>query len=365
MSVCQILLKHIRLDGGTQARAAVDRAAIEEYAALWKDGARFPPIVVFQDQDIYWLADGFHRHAAADKAGLKKIPAEVRVGTLRDARLYAIGANTAHGVRRTNADKRLAVSMLLDDPEWSKWSNRQISEITGVSHHFVNNMRNERVATVATQSFGSQPPDAPEHPPVPAPEPTPAPAPGQAQEPAQPAPAPEPPDEEDCPPVDMTARPAPAPPPADERPRVAQLERLLQERDAEIKDLREHLGETADMLAEAQKEIERCHGILNADDRMAACEASTRTNSELARVIQVRNNGLMVENAQVIGFVKFWRRNFDSLMARVRKALETKEGDDLRAAIQDALSRDARKIEAKKKATTEEEEYNLLFGEAS
>jgi len=32
--------------------------------------------------------------------------------------LYAVGSNATHGLRRSNADKRRAAQMLLEDPEW-------------------------------------------------------------------------------------------------------------------------------------------------------------------------------------------------------------------------------------------------------
>ncbi|MGT2479599.1 hypothetical protein ACU4GR_13540 [Methylobacterium oryzae CBMB20] len=46
------------------------------------------------------------RHAAGLHAGLGELPCEVRQGGLRDAILHSAGANAAHGLRRTNADKR-------------------------------------------------------------------------------------------------------------------------------------------------------------------------------------------------------------------------------------------------------------------
>jgi hypothetical protein len=35
-------------------------------------------------------------------------------------------------VRRTNGDKRRAVATLLNDPEWSQWSDREIARRCGV-----------------------------------------------------------------------------------------------------------------------------------------------------------------------------------------------------------------------------------------
>lgn len=138
--------KLIRTDGGTQARAGLDSATVEEYAAAMSDGAKFPPVTVFYDGTRYWLGDGFHRVAAHRKAytsGLVEIQAEVKAGTRRDAVLYAAGANGSHGLKRTSADKRRAVEVLLFDDEWSKWSNNEIAKRCGVSLDLVNRMRRE------------------------------------------------------------------------------------------------------------------------------------------------------------------------------------------------------------------------------
>lgn len=133
----------ISTSGGTQARAALDEVTVADYAEAMLAGDRFPPVIVFYDGSEYWLADGFHRHAATLRAELTEIAAEVRQGTRRDAILYAVGANARHGLRRSNADKRRAVETLLTDSEWSKWSNRQIAEKCGVTHTFVGDIRAE------------------------------------------------------------------------------------------------------------------------------------------------------------------------------------------------------------------------------
>jgi hypothetical protein len=44
-------------------------------------------------------------------------PAEVRTGSRRDAVRYSVGANSVHGLRRTNEDKRREVQTLLADAE--------------------------------------------------------------------------------------------------------------------------------------------------------------------------------------------------------------------------------------------------------
>jgi hypothetical protein len=129
------------MDGGTQSRAQLDWMAIDEYAAAMKDGDEFPPVIVYYDGSAYWLADGFHRVRAAEKAGLAKIAADIRQGTRRDAVLHSVGANALHGVRRTNRDKRLAITVLLNDPEWAKNTDNEIARLTGTSFYLASTTR--------------------------------------------------------------------------------------------------------------------------------------------------------------------------------------------------------------------------------
>lgn len=138
----------LRRDGGTQSRAALNEDTVDAYAEFLRDGGSFrDPVVVFFDGTDYWLADGFHRVAAAEQANVEELPADVRQGTRRDAVLFACGANAAHGLPRTNADKRRAVETLLRDPEWSQWSDREIARTAAVSAPLVGKVRGE-LATV-------------------------------------------------------------------------------------------------------------------------------------------------------------------------------------------------------------------------
>ena len=127
-----LCLDLIRTDGGTQMRAEIDTDTMMEYREVWKNSpASFPPLVVFWDgakDSPYWLADGFHRFYGAREAKRASVPVEIKQGTLRDAILYAVGANQANGMRRTSEDKRNAVTTLLNDPEWVLWSGEKIAE---------------------------------------------------------------------------------------------------------------------------------------------------------------------------------------------------------------------------------------------
>jgi regulator of replication initiation timing/uncharacterized ParB-like nuclease family protein len=144
--VKKINLDAIRIDGGTQPRERIDMEIVGDYAEAVKVGIEFPPIVVFQDGAEYWLADGFHRWHAHKQAGKASIDADVRAGSLLDAKLYAVGANGAHGLRRSNEDKRRAVQMVLDEPAWEGWSDRKIADACGVGHPFVAAIRRPKVA---------------------------------------------------------------------------------------------------------------------------------------------------------------------------------------------------------------------------
>lgn len=132
----------IRIDGGTQSRASINEATVAEYAEAMADPATvFPPVIAYFDGREYWLADGFHRLAAWRQIGRTDIPAEIRQGDRRAAILHSVAANSAHGLRRTNDDKRRAVLTLLEDAEWSQWSDREIARRCAVHHEMVGKLR--------------------------------------------------------------------------------------------------------------------------------------------------------------------------------------------------------------------------------
>lgn len=133
-----------------QSRVSIDWEIVEEYAQAMRDGAAFPPINVFYDGAKHWCWDGCHRIHAARQAEKPSIIAIVESGSRRDALLAAAGANTEHGLRRSNDDKRRAVQMLLEDEEWSGWSDREIARRCNVDHVFVGKMRSSHTGDVTS-----------------------------------------------------------------------------------------------------------------------------------------------------------------------------------------------------------------------
>lgn len=132
-------------DRRAQFRKAINAEAVKDFAQALRDGVALPPVVVFQDVDVFYLGDGFHRHGGALEAGLPELQAEVRQGGLREARVHAAGANKGNlSVRFTLAEKRDAATFLLTDTDWS---DRRIGEHCGISHPTVATLRKSLEAT--------------------------------------------------------------------------------------------------------------------------------------------------------------------------------------------------------------------------
>ena len=148
MSDRQLLPLHkIRIDGGTQMRDAFNQEMINDIAIAVRNGETVPDAVVFFDGITYWLADGFHRFHGYKQAEKGSMPCEVRQGNQRDAILYAAGANSAHGQRRSAQDKRKSVEAMLNDEEWAGKSDNWIAQTCRVGPHLVADVRRLRAQT--------------------------------------------------------------------------------------------------------------------------------------------------------------------------------------------------------------------------
>lgn len=152
----RVALVEIRREDGAQVREELNTAATLAYADAYREGEELPPIVLFDDHGRYRMADGFHRYVGAGAAGLLDLDADIYEGDLRKARLYATAANAQHGVRRTPETIARAVQVLLDDPEWRAWSDRQIGRHVGCSHTTVSRRRAELEAAEAAAAGKGQ-----------------------------------------------------------------------------------------------------------------------------------------------------------------------------------------------------------------
>ena len=149
-------ITQLKIELQTQSRVAINQDTVAEYADAMMDGEKFPPVVAFYDGKEYYLADGYHRYFAAKKAGIDEIDCDVKNGTLRDAVLYSVGVNSAHGLRRSNEDKRKAVMTILDDVEWAEWSDITIAKKCQVTSAFVGRVRKSLNLESTTRKYVNQ-----------------------------------------------------------------------------------------------------------------------------------------------------------------------------------------------------------------
>lgn len=136
----------IKVDPTTQPRTKLDEEAVERYLEALNAGVELPPVVTFFDGEHDWLADGYIRLAAHKRAGRETIKAERHTGTLVDAQWYSYGANKAHGLPLTNADKANAIRAALAHPNGAKMSDRDLSEHLGAHYNTIAKYR----ATITT-----------------------------------------------------------------------------------------------------------------------------------------------------------------------------------------------------------------------
>lgn len=135
-------LSQLTLDPALQMRKQLNKDVVDEYAKAMLDGDKFPAIIVFNDGENNYVAEGFTRCAAAKQSGLEIIDADVRMGTWDDAFDYAFTkANHNNGQRYTPEDKRFAIAKALEFERYSKKSDREISRIYHVSNTFVSKIR--------------------------------------------------------------------------------------------------------------------------------------------------------------------------------------------------------------------------------
>jgi hypothetical protein len=67
-NIQQLEISQIVAHADIQPRVQIHQETVNEYAEEMVQGAKFPPVVLFRDddRDSYWLADGFHLFAVSD-----------------------------------------------------------------------------------------------------------------------------------------------------------------------------------------------------------------------------------------------------------------------------------------------------------
>ncbi len=152
LNVEEIALSQIEVDPTLRFRENTSPATVSQYCGRMEAGDNFPPIIVWQVGDRYFLIDGHHRYLAAQKCGYSVIFCAVQKGTRPDAIKSGLSTNYAHGLRLTTADKRVVVKLALS--EFPKLSDRAIAELCRVSDRNVNRIRAQSGATLSHLRIG-------------------------------------------------------------------------------------------------------------------------------------------------------------------------------------------------------------------
>ncbi len=139
----------IHQDPQYQMRERVNRETVSEYAELIRSNkGEWPfadPVRLVRvkgkkgAEPTLVLVDGWHRIEAMQQAGEDHVVAVIIDGTAEAAFKEALGANSRHGLPRSNGDKRKAVAAALE--RYASWDNRKIAKLVGVSHTMVNDAR--------------------------------------------------------------------------------------------------------------------------------------------------------------------------------------------------------------------------------
>jgi hypothetical protein len=146
--VCKLFIATLRLDGPTQHRRRNERIVVE-YATLMRQGVEFPPIRVWYDGAYYWVSDGFHRVAAAEKAAFSDITAEVLFGSQSDAQWDSFSANGRHGLRWTRSESQRVIELTLSHPNASSLSNVEVAKHVNVSEKTIRRWRRRLSSALA------------------------------------------------------------------------------------------------------------------------------------------------------------------------------------------------------------------------
>lgn len=137
-------IQSLTFDPDLQVRVKINEETIALYAeqmASEDDMKKFPTVEIYYDGVKYWLADGHHRRAAAEKAGHDKVWATIKSGTRSDALWGAILGNGKQGFGLTRADKQRAIILAIT--EWPDRSNVMLAEAIGCGETTIRRYRDQ------------------------------------------------------------------------------------------------------------------------------------------------------------------------------------------------------------------------------
>jgi len=169
-----------------------DAETIKRYSELIKEGAEFPPPVVFEIQTTleatngkklsrtqFLCVDGVHRIEAAQRIGETSILCVVKPGTMEEAIWFAAGANKAHGLPMDGESKRNVIGILVK--AFPNKTQREIATQVGCTQQYVQKILARLKPNTGRRKSDPEPTPEPEPDPEPNPEPQPNPTPESEQ----------------------------------------------------------------------------------------------------------------------------------------------------------------------------------------
>lgn len=157
-----LLLDQIVAVSDIQPRKSMNMDVVKNYVEDLGYGAVFPPVIVFNEgegSERNFLADGYHRLFAHRDAGHETIECEVHEGGLFEAQMYAWGANTQHGFRRSSKDAQRCVKAALLKMGQDH-TQEQIADVCRVHRNTVSKIHTQMLADGEYEAGGVDAPKA-------------------------------------------------------------------------------------------------------------------------------------------------------------------------------------------------------------
>jgi ParB-like chromosome segregation protein Spo0J len=123
----KLAIADIIVDPAIQIREGNDEDTVQRYMESFDS---LPPVDVFDTEDGWLLADGFHRTAAGERLGRTEIEVATHEGTRAEAAVFAALANTRHGKPLSRAERNIAIDRL--HSTYPEWSAQEIAKRMGV-----------------------------------------------------------------------------------------------------------------------------------------------------------------------------------------------------------------------------------------
>lgn len=138
-TTAELALALIVVDESIQPRVELDEGHILDLVEAYEQSQPVTAATVWKIGDLYKLAEGFHRVAAMTRLKYASAEFYVKEGTEEECALNALCSNRNHGLKRSSADKRRCVSLLLKlNPAFS---SPKVAEMAGVGANLVLDVR--------------------------------------------------------------------------------------------------------------------------------------------------------------------------------------------------------------------------------